>query len=36
VADLRRAFRTALAGAGMDEEEIETLFQDFHEVLNRS
>ena len=36
VADLRRTFRTALAGAGMDEEEIETLFQDFHEVLNRS
>jgi hypothetical protein len=36
VADLRRSFRTALAGAGMDEEEIEALFQDFHEVLNRS
>jgi hypothetical protein len=36
VADLRRAFRTSLAGAGMGEDEIETLFQDFHEVLNRS
>jgi hypothetical protein len=36
VADLRRSFRAALAGAGMDEEEIEALFQDFHEVLNRS
>lgn len=36
VADLRRSFRGALAGAGMSEDDIETLFQDFHEVLNRS
>jgi hypothetical protein len=36
VADLRRSFRAALAGAGMSEDDIETLFQDFHEVLNRS
>jgi hypothetical protein len=36
VADVRRAFRDALAGQGMSEEDIELLFQDFHEVLNRS
>lgn len=36
VADLRLAFREALSRNGMGEEDIETLFQDFHEVLNRS
>jgi hypothetical protein len=36
VADLRRAFRAELSGRGMPEDDIETLFQDFHEVLNRS
>jgi hypothetical protein len=36
VADLRRTFRAELARLGMAEEDIETLFQDFHEVLNRS
>jgi hypothetical protein len=36
VADLRHAFREALSRNGMAEEDIETLFQDFHEVLNRS
>lgn len=36
VADLRRAFRDALSREGMGEDDIETLFQDFHEVLNRS
>ena len=36
VADLRRAFRSSLADHGMGEDDIETLFQDFHEVLNRS
>jgi hypothetical protein len=36
VADLRRAFREALTRLGLPEEDIETLFQDFHEVLNRS
>jgi hypothetical protein len=35
-ADLRRAFRGALSYRGMPEDDIETLFQDFHEVLNRS
>jgi hypothetical protein len=35
VVDLRRAFRDALSGRGMAEEDIEVLFQDFHEVLNR-
>jgi hypothetical protein len=35
-ADLRRAFRGALSSLGMAEDDIETLFQDFHEVLNRS
>jgi hypothetical protein len=36
VSDLRRAFRDALNRNGMSEDDIETLFQDFHEVLNRS
>jgi hypothetical protein len=36
VADLRRTFRDALSRHGMSEEDIEVLFQDFHEVLNRS
>ena len=36
VADLRRAFRDELARAGMREDDIEVLFQDFHVVLNRS
>jgi hypothetical protein len=36
VADLRRAFRGELSHQGMAEEDVETLFQDFHEVLNRS
>ena len=34
--DLRRSFRDALSRRGMAEDDIETLFQDFHEVLNRS
>jgi len=36
VADVRRAFRDALSRRGMPEDDIEVLFQDFHEVLNRS
>lgn len=36
VADLRRAFRDALSRLGMSEDDVEVLFQDFHEVLNRS
>ncbi|HEX2032213.1 MAG TPA: DNA double-strand break repair nuclease NurA, partial [Actinomycetota bacterium] len=36
VADLRRSFRDALSRHGMGEDDVETLFQDFHEVLNRS
>jgi hypothetical protein len=36
VADLRRGFREALSRRGMGEDDIQTLFQDFHEVLNRS
>jgi hypothetical protein len=36
VADVRRAFRDALGRAGMREDDIEVLFQDFHVVLNRS
>lgn len=36
VSDLRHAFREALSRNGMGEDDIETLFQDFHEVLNRS
>jgi hypothetical protein len=35
VVDIRRAFRDALSGSGMAEGDIEVLFQDFHEVLNR-
>lgn len=36
VADVRRAFRDALSRAGMSEDQIEVLFDDFHVVLNRS
>jgi hypothetical protein len=36
VVDVRRAFRDALSRHGMGEDDIEVLFQDFHEVLNRS
>ncbi len=36
VVDLRRSFRDALAREGLREDDIELLFQDFHEVLNRS
>ena len=36
VADLRLSFREALSRSGMSEDDIETLFQDFHDVLNRS
>ena len=36
VSDLRRAFRDLLSRRGMAEDDIELLFQDFHEVLNRS
>jgi hypothetical protein len=36
VADVRRAFRESLARHGLREDDIEVLFQDFHEVLNRS
>jgi len=36
VADLRRSFREELSRGGMSEDDIEVLFQDFHEVLNRS
>jgi hypothetical protein len=36
VADLRRDFREALSRRGMSEDDVEVLFQDFHEVLNRS
>lgn len=35
VADIRRAFRAALSRGGMAEDDVELLFQDFHEVLNR-
>jgi len=35
VADLRRSFRDALTRTGMSEDDVEVLFQDFHEVLNR-
>ena len=35
VADIRRAFREALSRGGMAEDDVELLFQDFHEVLNR-
>ena len=36
VADLRRSFRDALSRHGLSEDDVEVLFQDFHEVLNRS
>lgn len=36
VADLRRAFREALLRHGLSDDDVEVLFQDFHEVLNRS
>jgi hypothetical protein len=36
VADLRRAFRDALSTRGLSQDDIEVLFQDFHEILNRS
>jgi hypothetical protein len=36
VADIRREFRGALSGHGMSDDDIEVLFQDFHDVLNRS
>ena len=35
VVDLRRSFRHTLSRSGMREDDIEVLFQDFHEVLNR-
>jgi hypothetical protein len=35
VVDVRRAFRDALARRGMSQDDVEVLFQDFHEVLNR-
>ncbi|HEY7661451.1 MAG TPA: DNA double-strand break repair nuclease NurA [Actinomycetota bacterium] len=35
IVDVRRAFRGALSRLGMSEDDIEVLFQDFHEVLNR-
>jgi hypothetical protein len=36
VADLRRTFRDALSRQGLSEDHIEVLFQDFHDILNRS
>lgn len=36
VVDVRRSFRESLSRHGMSEDDIEVLFQDFHEVLNRS
>ena len=36
VADLRRAFRATLARQGLSDDDVEVLFQDFHEILNRS
>ncbi len=35
VVDVRRSFRDALSSAGMAQNDVELLFQDFHEVLNR-
>lgn len=35
VVDVRRAFRDALSRRGMAPDDVELLFQDFHEVLNR-
>lgn len=36
VADVRRAFRGALERHGLSEDDVQLLFQDFHEILNRS
>jgi hypothetical protein len=36
VADLRRSFREALGRHGLSDDHVEVLFQDFHEILNRS
>jgi len=36
VVDVRRSFRESLSRHGMSEDDIEVLFQDFHDVLNRS
>lgn len=35
VVDVRRSFRDALARHGMAQDDVDLLFQDFHEVLNR-
>jgi hypothetical protein len=35
VVDVRRAFRDALGRHGLSQDDVEVLFQDFHEVLNR-
>lgn len=35
VVDVRRTFRDALSRRGMSQDDVEVLFQDFHEVLNR-
>jgi hypothetical protein len=35
VVDMRRAFRDALSRHGMSQDDVQVLFQDFHEVLNR-
>jgi hypothetical protein len=35
VVDVRRSFRDALSRRGMSHDDVELLFQDFHEVLNR-
>jgi hypothetical protein len=35
VVDVRRSFRDALSRRGLAQDDIELLFQDFHEVLNR-
>jgi hypothetical protein len=35
VVDVRRSFRDALSRGGMRQDDVELLFQDFHEVLNR-
>jgi hypothetical protein len=36
VTDVRRAFRETLGRHGLSDDDVEVLFQDFHEVLNRS
>jgi hypothetical protein len=36
VADVRREFRAALSRHGMSDDDVEILFQDFHDILNRS